>query len=350
MDPVTFKISERPVVKNQITPEHIMQIGMGFWASKTLLAAIHFRLFTLLAGMPLTAIQIKEKINLHPRSFDDFLDALVSLNFLKRDGNGPSAVYSNAADTDLFLDKNKQTYIGGILEMGNNRLYKFWGDLEEALVTGEPQNEQKYSGGDDQFKEMYADPAVMKEFLYAMSGIQMGAFASFAGQFDFSKYKTLCDAGGAIGALCVQVAKQHPHMKCTSYDLKEVAPVAKEFIAKSNLEDRVEVLSGSFFEKIPKADVIVMGNILHDWSAEEKLALIKRAYDSLPKGGALVCIENIIDNDRRTNTFGLLMSLNMLIETKDGKDYTFREFAEWTTSAGFKNRHCCILQVQPAPQ
>lgn len=166
----------------------------------------------------------------------------------------------------------------------------------------------------------------------------MGAFMAFAEKFDFSNYKTLCDAGGALGALCVQVAKKQPHMKCISYDLPEVAPVSKEFIKQHQLSERVEVASGSFFEQIPKADMIVMGNILHDWSESEKLTLIKKAYDSLPKGGAFVCIENIIDDDRRKNSFGLMMSLNMLIETKDGKDYTFKDFSNWTNQAGFASQ------------
>ncbi len=330
-----FKISDKPGVKAPVTPEHIMQIGLGYWASKTLLAAIDFQLFTLLAEKPLTGKSIREKLKLHVRSYDDFLDTLVALQFLKREGIGEMAEYSNAPDTDLFLDRKKPSYIGGILEMGNNRLYGFWGNLEEALVTGLPQNEIKDSPEEDQFSKLYADPVRMKEFLVAMSGIQMGAFISFAEKFDFSNYKTLVDAGGAMGSLCMQVVKHQSHMKCISYDLAAVAPVAKEFIKQTGVSDKVEIVSGSFFDKIPNADVVVMGNILHDWSEKEKLILMKKAYDALPKGGAFVCIENIIDDDRRKNVFGLLMSLNMLIETKEGKDYTFKEFSNWAGQAGF---------------
>ncbi len=335
MEPTTFKLSEKPSVKQQITPEHIMQIGLGFWASKTLLAAIKFQLFTILEEKPLTAKMICEKLKLHKRSYDDFLDTLVSLNFLQRDGSGINAVYSNTKDTSLFLDKKKPSYVGGILEMANHRLYGFWGNLEEALITGEPQNEQKNSTSDDQFKQIYSNPETMKEFLYAMAGIQMGAFISFTAKFDFSKYKTFCDAGGALGALCVQVAKSHSHINCISYDLSEVAVVANDYVKQQGLSDRIKTASGNFFENIPKADIIAMGNILHDWSEKEKLILMKKAYDSLPTGGAFVCIENIIDDDRRKNTFGLMMSLNMLIETKEGKDYTFKEFSTWAKQTGF---------------
>ncbi len=339
MEPTTFKITDKPVTKAPLNPEHIMQIGLGFWASKTLLTAIKFQLFTTLAEKPsLTAAQIREKLKLNERSYLDFLDALVSLNFLRREGNGKDSHYSNSAESELFLDKRKPTYIGGILEMADHRLYKYWGGLEEGLLTGQPQNEIKENPTGNAFAELYSNQERMKEFLLAMAGIQMGAFISFASQFDFSKYKTVCDAGGAIGALSVQIAKQHPALKCVSLDMPQVAAVSKAFIQEHGVSKQVEVVSGNFFEKIPNADVVIMGNILHDWSDTEKMQLIKNAYEALPTGGAFVCIENIIDDDRRKNTFGLLMSLNMLIETKAGRDFTFNEFTGWTKKAGFSRQ------------
>jgi hypothetical protein len=317
-------------------PGHILQIGTGFWASKTLLAALKFKLFTVLAKGPLPASEIKSKLGLHPRSLYDFLDALVALGFLQREGLYEKSVYSNTPETDFFLDKNKPSYVGGILEMCNNRLYRFWGDLEEGLLTGMPQNEVKNSSSGNQFDDIYSNPETLAEFMKAMAGIQMGAFMSFAHQFDFSKYQTLCDAGGAMGVLSAQVALNHPHMHCISYDLPAVETIAKQTINHFNVSDRVEVRSGDFFSEIPRADVITMGNILHDWNEEEKLKLFKKAFDSLPDGGAFVCIEAVIDNERKKNVFGLLMSLNMLIETKGGFDYTMNDFSRWAKQTGFK--------------
>ena len=319
-------------------PEHILKIGMGFWASKTVLTAVNLKLFTLLAKQPLSAQEIRRTLGLHERAYLDFLDALVSLGFLKRKGLGVDAVYSNASDADFFLDKNKPSYLGGILEMSNNRLYRFWADLEEGLKTGLPQNEIKYAtdGSKNQFDAMYSDPEALKEFLQAMSGIQMGAFMSFAKQFDFSNYSTFCDAGGANGSLCVQVALNNPNIQCVSFDLPAVEKVAQGTINHFNLSSKVKTAAGDFFkDPLPKTDVITMGNILHDWNDEEKLVLIKKAYDALPKGGAFVCIESIIDNNRSENTFGLLMSLNMLIETKTGADFTFNDFDRLAHRAGF---------------
>ncbi len=329
---------------SSLDPGRIMQVGTGFWASKTLLAALKFKLFTELAQGPLTGQQIKTKLGLHERSLYDFLDTLTALGFLQREGIKETSRYSNTPETDFFLDKNKPTYIGGILEMCNNRLYRFWGDLEEGLVTGRQQNEAKHSDTENQFDILYSDPGRLAEFMKAMAGIQMGAFMSFAHQFDFSKYKTLCDAGGATGILCAQVALNQPHMRCISFDLPAVEPIAKATIEKFNLAERVEIRSGDFFkDPLPKADVIVMGNIIHDWDEKEKLMLFKKGYDALPAGGAYVCIEAVIDDERKKNVFGLLMSLNMLIETKGGFDYTMADFTRWATQTGFKKTELISL-------
>jgi len=320
-----------------ITPSKIMQIGMGFWASKTLLTAVNMNLFTHLAHNPMSGREIRKVLGLNKRSVYDFLDTLVSLGFLNRKGLKKSAIYSNAPDADLFLDKNKLSYIGGLLEMSNNRLYPFWNDLEEGLKTGKPQNETK-NGGAPIFEAIYADQAKLREFLHAMGGAQMGNFIMLAETFDFSKYNTICDIGGSGANLSIHLAKHHHHLICTSFDLPPVTPVATENIDHLGLTDRVTAVSGDFFvDEFPKADVITMGNILHDWGKEDKLMLITKAYDALPKGGALIVIENIIDDDRRQNAFGLMMSLNMAIETEAGYDFSAADFNKMATKVGFES-------------
>lgn len=319
----------------QVDPSKIMQVGTGFWASKTLLTAVNLELFTILAKSALSGKEIQSRLGLHKRNLYDFLDTLVALGFLKRTGLKETSMYRNAADTDLFLDKNKPSYMGGMLEMCNNRLYPFWNDLEEGLKTGLPQNETK-TGNKPIFEEIYGDPKKLREFIGAMGGIQMGNFMAFAKHFDFSNYRTLCDVGGSGGYLCTQVALNNEHMQCISFDLPPVAPIAQENINKMGQGDKVRVKSGDFFtDDFPKADVITMGNILHDWGTADKKMLIKKAFEALPKGGALVIIENIIDDNRSKNAFGLLMSLNMLIETSEGYDFTAADFKELANEAGF---------------
>ena len=227
--------------------------------------------------------------------------------------------------------------MGGILEMANARLYPFWGDLTEALQTGKPQNEIKQTGK-PMFDELYSDPARLEQFMSAMQGVSLGNFQALAEKFDFSKYKTMCDVGGATGVLCTTVAARHPHLQCTSYDLPVVVPIAERAIAAAGLSDRVTAASGDFFaDPLPSADVITMGLILHDWNLDRKMHLIRSAYDALPEGGVFIVIENLIDDARRENAFGLMMSLNMLIEFGDAFDFTGSDFAGWCREVGFRD-------------
>lgn len=321
----------------QVDPSRIMQTGMGFWASKTLLTAVKMELFTILAEKPMTGKEIKRTLCLHERGLYDFLDALVALGFLNRKGIKDSATYSNAEDSNLFLDKNKLSYIGGLLEMSNNRLYPFWNFLEEGLKKGTPQNEIRL-GEASLFEKIYSDKDKTREFVNAMAGAQTGNFIAFAKQFDFSPYATLCDVGGAGAQLSAHVVSHNQHMNCISLDLPPVSPIALENVSRMGVADKVKIETGDFFkDPLPKADVITMGNILHDWGISDKKMLIRKAYDALPRGGSLVVIENLIDNERRENAFGLLMSLNMLIETTEGFDFTFADFANWSGEAGFRD-------------
>jgi O-methyltransferase domain/Dimerisation domain len=335
-----------------ITASKIMQIGMGFWASQAMLTAVKLGLYTVLAPQPLSERQIKEKLGFActDRHVFDWLDALVSLGFLQRKGLLQDALYSNAADTDLFLDKNKKTYMGGILEMANSRLYKYWGDLEAGLRTGQQQNEGKGNpmGNMEFFSDLYKNAEKLQEFMNAMSGIQMGNFLTLVNQFDFSNYHSMLDLGGADGWLSIQVCLRHPHIHCTTFDLPPVEPLAKQKINGFNLSDRIDVASGDLLkDAFPKADIISMGNILHGMNEEAKQQMVQKVYDALPDGGAFIAIENIIDNERRENTFGLLMSLNMLVENGDAFDYTMNDFERWTKAAGF-NRTVLIPLAGPS--
>src|SRR6266540_302426 len=229
----------------EVSPEPIMQLGLAFWGSKTLLSAVELGVFTELAKGPRGGDELGSALGLHPRSARDFLDALVALGMLDREGD----LYRNTPTTDLFLDHAKPSYLGGFLEMSNARLYSFWGSLTDGLRTGQPQNEVKNGG--DFFGVLYQDPDRLSQFLHAMTGISMGAAHAIAEKFPWQRYKTMID----------------------------------------------------------------MGHILHDWALEEKMILLEKAYAALPVDGALIVYETIIDDDRRQNAFGLLMSLNMLIET-----------------------------------
>ena len=317
-------------------PSTILQTAFAFWSSKVLLTAVEMGVFTRLGERRLTGSALGAEIGLHSRGISDFFDALVAMKFLERTGTGPEARYSNIPAVAVFLDQKSPRYIGGILEMLNVRLFRFWHDLPDALRTGKPQNEVKHSQKPI-FEELYADLPRLEQFLGAMTGLSRINFEAFAEKFDFKPFKTLCDVGGATGLLSIEVARKHPHLRAISFDLPAVEPVAKKSIAAAGLSGRIATVAGDFFkDPLPRADLITMGMILHDWNLERKMHLIRAAYDALPPGGALVAIEALIDDDRRENLFGLLMSLNMMIEFGDAFDYSAADFRQWCREAGFK--------------
>jgi hypothetical protein len=313
-------------------PDHILQTGLAFWASKTLLSAVEMEVFTELAKGPETLESLTSRLALHPRSSRDFLDALVALGFIER-VNGE---YANTPTTDLYLDKHKPSYIGGILEMANQRLFQHWGHLTTALRTGQRQSEASH-GNEEVFASLYADPARLKMFLRAITGVGRGANIAIATRFPWEQYQSAADCGTGQGDLIVQVVLKNPQIFGIGFDFPEVAPIFEENVEANGLSSRVRFQGGSFFsDPLPKVDVILMGHILHNWNLEEKKMLIRKAYEAVPEGGAFIAYDALIDDDRSKNAFGLLMSLNMLIETRGGFNYTGDDCAGWMKEAGFR--------------
>ena len=325
-----------------MTPDAILQLGLGFWGSKALLSAVELGLFTMLeeAG-PQEAVAIGARCGLHPRALRDFLDALVALRMLGRDAEGR---YANTPEGAAFLVRGRPGYVGGLLEMANARLYPFWGRLTEALRSGRPQNEAR-DGGPDPFQAIYADPDVLAGFLGAMTGVSRPNAAAIARAFPWAGRRTVADIGCAQGGCLAEILRAHPHLTGIGFDLPPVQPVFEAFAREQRLEDRMRFIPGDFFaQPMPGAEVLVMGHVLHDWDAAQKLELLRRAHAALPDGGALVVYDGMIDDDRRENAFGLLMSLNMLIETPGGFDYTGADCRGWMLQAGFREARVEPLQ------
>jgi len=316
------------------TPGHLMELGFGFQASKTLLTAVDLGVFDALAGDPKPLADVEDELGLHPRGAADFLDALVALDVLdSEDGQ-----YRNTPAADAFLVSGSPSYIGGLLEMANDRLYGFWGDLEQALRTGRPTNELE----DDQthpFEEaIYQNDERLEQFVGAMTGLSAGVANALAREFQWSEYETVVDLGTSEGVVPTQIAEATDEVTAIGLDLPRVEPHFRAFTNDSPAADRIEFRAGDFFEDdpLPPADVYILGHILHDWSLDQKQEILASVSDAVNPGGRVIVYGTMIDEERREAELPLLMSLNMLVETPNGFDYTPSQCIDWLHEAGFE--------------
>jgi hypothetical protein len=327
----------RGTVIDGITPDRIIELGEAFRASKTLLSAVELSVFTALADGPLNLEALRDRVGLDARGVSDFLDALVALGVLVRQ---PDGRYANSADTDLYLDRNKPTYVGGVLESSIDRTYVVWGSLTAALRTGKPQCDKSMVGN---FGPLYADEASLEAFVSTMTARTRPVAKALASQFPWANHSTLIDIGGSQGCLPVEIALAHPHIIGGAFDLPPLEPLFDRHVRQQGLASRLRFYPGDFFNgPLPRADVLVIGRVLHNWDLATKMMLLKKAYDALPPAGALIVYERLIDDERRVNADGLLSSLQMLITSPGGFNFTGTDCIGWMCEIGFRD-----MRVEP---
>jgi len=318
-----------------MTGEHpqanrLLQIGSAYRQAKVLLSAVELGVFSALATGPLDAAALANRTQVHSRAACDFFDALVALGLLTRDGEGR---YRNTEESDHYLDGAKPTYLGASFDQYNRREYALWGSLTRSLQTGSPAAE---THGQDHFGSLYSDAARFKTFVTAMTSGSLLAAQGITQQFPWENYESLCDVGTAQGCLPVQVASARPHVRAVGFDLPALRPAFEAYAVECNVADRLRFVGGDFFkDPLPPADVIVLGRVLHNWDLETKKMLLAKAYRAIPAGGAVIVYDMLIDDDRRTNSAGLLSSLNMLLWTQGGFGYTASDCAGWLHAIGF---------------
>jgi len=315
-----------------VTPDRILELGHAFRACKTLLSAVELGVFTVLADGALDRERLTERTGVNARGARDFLDALVALGMLTRHEDGR---YANSADTDLYLDRNKPTYMGSLLERINDQDYRIWGSLTAALRTGKPQY-----GTDavSNYGPRYAEETSREQFVRGMTVRTRPVAKALASNFPWTDYNTLIDIGTAQGCLPVQIAQAYPHMSGGGFDLPPLISTFESYVQKHGMSNRLRFYPGDFFnDPLPAADVLVLGRVLHNWDLATKKMLLKKAYDALPPAGALIVYERLIDDERRVNATGLLSSLQMLLSSTGGFDFTGADCAGWMRETGFRD-------------
>ena len=312
------------------SPDRLLEIGFAFRSSKAVLSAVELGVFRALNAEPLGADALVRKLGLHGRGARDFFDALVSLGLLDRDADGR---YRNVPDCARYLDPGRSEYIGGVLEYLNARVYESWGQLTAALRDGRPQAGPSAAGG---YPAFYEDDSRLETFLRGMTAGSLMPARALAETFPWDVYRTFIDVGTAQGCLPVEIALKHRHLTGGGFDLPAVDPLFTSYVARHGLGERLKFHGGDFFhDALPTADVLVMSQILHNWDLPAKKLLLRKAHAALPPGGALIVCEALIDDARRARSHSLLASLNMLIQTEGGSEFTGAECASWMHEAGF---------------
>ncbi|MFE2728949.1 methyltransferase [Kitasatospora sp. NPDC059327] len=315
-------------------PGEILRLTMAFYGSRVLISAVELDLFTVLADGSLTGPELCRSVGLHPRGASDFLDSLVALGLLERDQE--QETYRNSPAAARYLDRRKPGYVGGYAGLADARLMPLWSHLTEALRTGEPQV-PAHTG----FFDGYSDKEAARSFLGAMDAVNSGVAVRLAKAFDWSRYTSLVDLGGARGNLATTLLREHPHLRAVCFDLPEMKPFFNEHLETleaSGTSARVRFEAGDFFTTpLPEGDVFVVGHILHFLSLEQRRELLSRIRRALRPGGAVLVYDRMIDDDRRGPALSLLGSLNMLLTSSGGREYTPAECHQWLIDAGFES-------------
>ena len=321
-----------------MSPDHILEIGFAFRKSKALLSAVELGLFAVLAEGPQSVEALTCRLGLQGRGARDFFDALVALELLDRDDNGR---YANTSAGSAYLDPHQPTYIGGLLEYLNVRMYRTWDLLTPALRQGMPQCGPAAAGG---FMEFYKDQAAFEIFLKGMTGGSRMAARALAEKFPWEAYETFVDIGTAQGCMPVEIAQVHTHLTGGGFDLPQLQTAFTSYVSEHNLSGRLKFYPGNFFEDpFPGAEVLIMGRVLHDWNLPKRKLLLSKAFEALTVGGTLIVHETFIDDTRCRRVHSLLASLNMLIQTDDGSEFTELECMTWMREAGFTQTHVVPL-------
>ena len=314
------------------SPDRLLSTAFAFRQSQVLLAAVALGVFPALRNGALRLDALVDKLALHGRGARDFLDALVSLDLLGRNADGH---YHNVPECAAYLgDPEQSSYVGGMFEYLSGSNYQAWSGLAAALKSGAPQAGPSAAGG---YARFYQEPARLESFLTGMTAGSLLPAQALAASFPWRNYASVIDIGAAQGCVPVALARAHPHLTGGGFDLPMVEPAFNRYVDGHGLADRLKFHGGDFFrDPLPRADVLVMGRILHNWDLDAKKALLAKAYRALPPGGALIVCETLIDDARRVRSHSLLASLNMVIQTDAGFEFTGAECTGWMREAGFQ--------------
>jgi acetylserotonin N-methyltransferase len=263
----------------------------------------------------------------------DLLDACAGLGLLDKDG----AKYRNTPAASKYLVRKSPDTLTGYILYSNDVLYKLWGNLEYAVQEGTHRWSQTFGFDGPLFSHFFRTEEAMRTFLMGMHGFGILSSPVLVRAFDLSSFRRMVDLGGATGHLCIAACEAYPNLCGVVFDLPQVTGLAREQVERSNAANRIEITGGNFFEDpLPQADLFALGRVLHDWTEEKLLKLLRKIHAALPADGGVLICEKLLDEDRRGPVAAQMQSLNMLVCT-EGRERTLAEYTDLLRQVGFHN-------------
>jgi acetylserotonin N-methyltransferase len=315
-------------------PAPVMELIDAFRRSKTMFAAVSLGVFEALHEGPADASSLAARVLGAAAGVDALerlLDACAGMGLLgKRDG-----AYANQPVAETYLCDRSPLSLTGYVLYSNEALFPMWAHLEDAVREGTHRWTQTFGWQGSLFDHFFRTEARRRSFLRGMHGLGQLSSAAVAAAFDLSRFRRLADLGGATGHLAMAACERYPQLRAAVFDFPLVIAMARDYVAASPAQDRIDLIGGDFFrDDLPAADLYSLGRILHDWPAERIRLLLSKIYAALPAGGALLIAEKLLDEDKSGPTPVHMQSLNMLVCT-EGRERTLTEYAALLRAAGF---------------
>lgn len=312
-------------------PGPILDLLVAFRRSKTMFTAVTLGVFDALDAGPKSAPDLAAELKVNPDAFTRLLDACVGLGLVRRDGDS----YSTTPAGSTYLTQTSPRRLTGYLRFTDEILWKLWGNLADSIRDGDSGWKRTFGWEGGIFGHIFHTPELRREFLMGMNGYGVISSPVVVAAFDLSRFRRLVDLGGATGHLATAACRRYPELRSVVFDLPEVVPLAAELVAATEVADRVEVVAGDFFtDALPEADLYALGRILHDWSEEKILTLLRRLHERLPVGGGVLIAEKLIADDRAGPNWAQMQDLNMLLVT-EGRERTLGGYRALLNAVGF---------------
>lgn len=318
-------------------PGIVLDLLQAFRCSKIMFAAVSLGVFDALAAGPKPLPVLADELKANADALERLLDACIGLQLLDRDDRG----YRNTPAACAYLCRSSAHRLTGYLHYSNDVMWKLWGNLEDAVREGSHRWKQTFGWDGPIFSHFFRTEEAKREFLMGMHGFGLISSPQVVAAFDLGKFRSLIDLGGATGHLAIAACKRYPQLRAVVFDLPDVVSLAQEIVGKSDVAERIKVVPGDFFvEPLPEGDLYALGRILHDWTEEKIVKLLRRIHERLPGGGAILIAEKVLEEGKRGPRWAQMQNLNMLTCT-EGKERTLAEYEALLRQVGFADVFGC---------